>query len=747
MAAGVAARGALATWGRRARDALLERPYLWLVAVVVGWDLWSLRATTAPVAYLYDASVHEQMVRFATRTIESGRLPYTAWFPYIGLGSAQYMHYQSLGSVLVGLAGTVAGPDRAFAWSTYLLVAVWPVAVYASARVLGLSRAAATVAAMLSPFVVSYTGIGFEQGAYSWTGGAEVWAQLLGSWALPFAWACSWRAFKDARFLWPASAMTALTIALHFMCGYLALLGIFVMAFSAGGRQTKKLARAAVLFAGAMVAAAWVIIPLMLFARWSGINQALAKTPYVRGYGAGKELEWLFTGQLFDARRAVPVISLAVAVGAVSAVARWRSDHLTRTLLALFAASLMLSFGPTTWGVVARLVPAHLDLYFRRFSMGTQLAGIYLAGYGVVLVWDLWRRLVTRSRWGARLRPASLRMATLSCFAAFALAWSWPAVSQLAAYDHQDASTIATQRAADVTDGAMIAPLISYVKHHDGGRSYAGLSSNWGRDFLVGMVPVYKYLEGQDVDEMTYVVPTLSLMLDSEAGFDEQDPSDYKLFGIRYLFLPTGMSPPVPAQRVMADGGYSLWQISTNGYAELVRVTGAIRADRADVGSRSEALLDNLVPGEDWAVRWPGAPRLGPDQASRVPGRAGLAAPGVVDSVLPDLANGALSTKVDMTEAGTLLISVAYDPGWHAWVDGHAVPTEMLAPALIGVRLAPGRYDVTLRYVGFGWYPELWAAGLAGLGIMYLLGRHWAPGRHLAPGRRPAPPAAPRDAG
>ena len=131
------------------------RQYLWrwaplaVVAAVVGWDLWELRVAVAPVAYLNDASVHEQMVRDATRLIGAGRLPFTSWFPYIGLGSAQFLHYQSLGSVLTGLAGTVVGANTAFRWSLYLLLSLWPLAVYASARLFGLPRAAAAAAAVI----------------------------------------------------------------------------------------------------------------------------------------------------------------------------------------------------------------------------------------------------------------------------------------------------------------------------------------------------------------------------------------------------------------------------------------------------------------------------------------------------------------------------------------------------------------------------------------------------------------------
>ena len=100
-----------------------------LVVALVGWELWSLRATTLPVTYLNDGSVHEQMTRFAaTVDLGAGRLPFSAWFPYIGLGSAQFLHYQSLGSVLTGLAGTVVGANEAFAGrsTSWCVAGRWP---------------------------------------------------------------------------------------------------------------------------------------------------------------------------------------------------------------------------------------------------------------------------------------------------------------------------------------------------------------------------------------------------------------------------------------------------------------------------------------------------------------------------------------------------------------------------------------------------------------------------------------------
>ena len=77
-------------------------PWL-LVAAAVGWNLVNLRALTLSVAYLNDSTLHEQMVRFATAQLRAGHLPLTSWFPFLGEGSPQFLHYQSLPAILTGL--------------------------------------------------------------------------------------------------------------------------------------------------------------------------------------------------------------------------------------------------------------------------------------------------------------------------------------------------------------------------------------------------------------------------------------------------------------------------------------------------------------------------------------------------------------------------------------------------------------------------------------------------------------------
>jgi len=127
------------------------------------------------------------------------------------------------------------GPDVAFRWTLYLLLAAWPVSVYLGARLFGAGRPAAAASAAMSPFLVGATGIGYEQHAYVWAG-FGVWTQLWASMTLPLAWGLSWRAIRQGRGFLAAVAAVAVTTALHYETGYLALLPLLVLPLVAGRR-------------------------------------------------------------------------------------------------------------------------------------------------------------------------------------------------------------------------------------------------------------------------------------------------------------------------------------------------------------------------------------------------------------------------------------------------------------------------------------------------------------------------------
>ncbi|MDE3086466.1 MAG: YfhO family protein [Acidobacteriota bacterium] len=699
------------------------------MAAAFGWGLWQWRPALLAVPFLDDNSVHEQMVRFAAGRLAAGHSPYTSWFPYLGLGSPQFLHYQGLGATLAGAVGTGVGGDTAFRWALYLLLAGWPLVVYLSARLCSLGRPAAAAAAVMAPLLASATGVGYEPKAYVWIGWG-VWTQLCASWALPLAWACTWRALSSRRALVPAVVFTALTVALHFETGYLAIGGVAVIGLFGPGRPAARLRRAALVLGGTFLAAAWVILPLLVSAPWAARNQVLAGTPLENGYGARQVLTWLVTGRLYDAGR-LPVVTVLVGVGVVAAVVRWRRHAAGRVLLALWALGLVLSFGRTTFGRLTDLVPGGGDVFFRRFGMAADLSGLLLAGLGAVVVargvatWArrAWPRLGT----GPWRTPAAAGSVALVAMVALV-----PLLAQMDAYAGQNRRAVSDQRAYRL-EVAEMGRLVGYVRAHGGGRVYAGMPSNWGATFGVGQVPVFKYLESLDVDEVGYTLRTASLMTDPEFYFDEHNVGDYALFGIRYLVLPSWEPDPVAATPVLVAGPYRLLVLPADGYVRVVDTVGVLSADRTDVGRRSVPYLRSTGPGQGryLTVEWAGTPAARPSAPGGVP--AGPA--GRVAAVHDELADGSVTATVVAQRAAVVVLSASYDPGWVATVDGRQVATEMLAPALVGVAVGPGRHTVGFAYRGYGGYPWLWA--LAALTILALV----VVGRREAPRRRGAPTA------
>jgi uncharacterized membrane protein YfhO len=71
-----------------------------------------------------------------------------------------------------------------------------------------------------------------------------------------------------------------------------------------------------------------------------------------------------------------------------------------------------------------------------------------------------------------------------------------------------------------------------------------------------------------------------------------------------------------------------------------------------------------------------------------------------------------------MRSPGVVVLSVSYDPGWTATVNGRPQPTRMVAPALVAVDVPAGTDQVVFRFRGYGDYPELLALGVLALALL-----------------------------
>ncbi len=699
----------------------------WLVvAAAVAWNLVNLRALTLAAPYANDSTLHEQMVRFATLQFRAGELPLTSWYPYLGLGSPHFLHYQSLGAMITGAIGLAIDPNTAFRWSLYLLVSLWPISIYCAGRLFGLGRAGAASAAAVSPFLSSITGVGYEQKAYVWIG-YGVWAQLWAAFTLPLAWGFSWRAIREGRGVFWAVLLTALTVALHFETGYLALIPPILWPFLTGRSIGIRARRMLTILVAALLASAWVIVPLIAQRNWAATPEIFQHTPFVDGYGATRTLGWLFTGKLLDFGR-FPVISLLAAVGFLAACVRWRSDRAGPPLVVAFVVSLVLSFGRTTFGSLVVLLPGSGDIFFRRLSMGADLAAILLAGAGAAAIMQLaglgFDRLARgRPAGGGRvLRRARHPLIVGALAAAVGIGVLAPAWVQFRRFDHANTVQVDAQRRADAREGVALDRLAAVADRAGGGRIYAPPSH--GLSFAVGEVPVNEYLASRDVEQVGYTLRTASLMTNPEFYFDARNLSDYILFGVRYVILPARSRPAVPARRMRCAGPFCLWTVADGGYLHLGRVVGSYAADRTNLGVRSLPLLRSRLAANGNYLRL----LYGAHAPARPPARVLLApsrgpSPGAVAGEHDALLQGRVSAKVRLTRRAVVVLSASFDPGWKVTVDGHDARTLMIAPALVAVQLSRGTHRVTFQYVGFPYYPELLALTLLALAGAFVLQR------------------------
>ena len=418
-------------------------------------------------------------------------------------------------------------------------------------------------------------------------------------------------------------------------------------------------------------------------------------------------LDWLVSGQLLDHGR-LPVVTVFAALGFGLAWLAWSADADARALLVALAMCLLLTFGRTTFGSLVDLIPGSADLFFRRFMMGVQLTALLLAGRGAAWLAAGGLRLLKARvpRWPPRLSPAAGLVAAIVVLA--------PAWLALGASDRHDGAAIAAQRRSDDTQGAELDRLVAVIKRDGGGRTYAGMPSNWGQNFTVGAVPVFKYLESRDVDEVGYTLRTASLMTDPEYYFAQRNPGDYRLFAIHYLILPTGSRPPVRAALKLRAGRYSLWTLpGAGGVLQTGTIVGTLSADRRDIGMRSIPLLNSrLAQAGDYlrvAYGQSGA------REARLPQPSPATPAGTVLAESDQLQQGLVAASVRMRQAGVVVLSASFDPGWTATVDGHRQRTEMVAPALVATTVPAGTHRIIFRYRGWPEYPILFAVGAAAL--------------------------------
>lgn len=698
---------------------------LGLALAAVAFNLVVLRTELRTVAQLNDASVHVAMVRWAAQRINTGALVFDGWFPRLSLGVPMFHYYQSLPHVIAGTFATMFGAERTVAWTNYLLLSLWPLCIYWTVRLFGWGRWTAGTTALLAPLVSSVTGYGYEHASYVW-GGNGIWSQLWGMWLFPPAIALSWRAVSRGKGYAVAALFVGLTIACHFLTGYLALLYLGLWAIMKPRNILRRLARSAAVGIGAVLVAAWILVPFLLDSKWASRSEYNVGTFWVDSYGGRKVIGWLLTGELFDHTR-WPVLTVLVALGAIVCASRWRRDERARAILGFTLLGLLLFCGRDTIGFAIDLLPGGKDLVLHRFMIPVHLGGILLAGIGTSwLAQGVYARVCER-------RAAIPPIAIAAALVVFGLVVITPAWRQIARSDAQDAGWINQQRRFDATEGHDFTALAELAAARGDGRVYAGSAATNGAQIRVGSVPGFSHLLDDDVDAVGFTLRTLALTGDVETRFDDSSPAQLDLFNVRYLLTPTARPPTVPSTLEARRGRWSLWSVATSGYLRVVDTTAAITADRTNIGQRTAEFLRSEQPAKGTipVIAFAGDTATMPTAPLGEP-PGGPAGRVLVQYDRPD--DGAFGGVVIANRPAVVMLKATYHPRWTATVDGKPVKTQTLAPSFVGVAVPAGRHRVQFEYRPFGYYWILFALGALTLVTLAVVPRYGP--RALARARR-----------
>ncbi|HEV8404162.1 MAG TPA: glycosyltransferase 87 family protein [Candidatus Limnocylindrales bacterium] len=707
---------------------------LLVAAPMVVTAIMLLPEVTLPIPNLNDDAFQYLFIQRMDQTLRSGGNPLDFWVPQLELGFPQALYYQSFPHLVVVLLDRLSlGTIDLFTMFNlvrYALFVGLPLTVYWSMRRMGFSVVASAMAAAASPLFSGAFRYGLEYDSYLWRGFGmftQAWAVHLSFIAL----ACVYRVVN--RGTGYILAMVALSVLLmsHLIYAYMMAITLILVVVVGARRSTiiPRLVRLGIVGVVVLAVTAYQWLPFITS------RQYLAVTPYLQQYkfdsfGAPTILGWLFTGDLFDHGR-LPVLTVLLALGI--AVALFRRTRLNVFVLTGFLVWLVLYFGRPTLGPLFELFPLSDGLLIHRFIGEMELFAVPLMGLGGALIWELVGRATADGR--LRLRNASPWRPIVA--AAVLIAILVPALLERATF--YDVNTHDMQVADTAIKGDPdLAVIVATLKSlPDGGRVYAGLREDWGKQLtLGGSLSVRDVLTFNDIDVAGPPYQGLSLNASLIWWFRDQVQSQYDLVDARYVITPADLKVPDFYTLILQSGRYALYQVPTTGIAEYVAISGRQQeASQRDLFDANVAWFRSDQPGADRFIHWDYMTAAGlPDLSAGCPTGKTLSETDDQDS---------MDLVVECPTAADLMLKVTYHPNWTVSVDGQPTSTFMVSPSYVGIHLPPGQHHVEATYRPTPSKVPLLLAGLALLAVAILVRRHldWLPTRLGAMRRaRPDPP-------
>jgi uncharacterized membrane protein len=641
---------------------------------------------------LNDNVFHYTLVERIVAAVQHGQNPLDCWSAEWSFGYPVLRIYQPLAHLMVAGIWFALGKTiplmTVFVWVRFLSLALLPLSFFAAARLLGLSRPTAAAAAMLAPLISTNFLFGIEYGSFTWAG-SGLFPQAVATHFLLLAIGFGYGAIRHGRRPVIAGVLVGLTLLAHLIYGYIAALTLVLLAVvPAEVPRGARLLRTAGIGVVAFLISAFQVLPLL--ADRSLINHSVWEPVWKwDSFGPVAVIKWLFTGELLDHGR-LPVLTLLAFAGA--ALLWWNTRKRRETpeahaFLAVAAAFWILLYcGRPLWGPLLNLLGVSEDMHLHRVIAGAQVFLVLLAA---VALDALWQELAGR------------RQAWVAAAATVLLLY--PMVKERSQNLANDALWGRNNLNAYAAEKQAIDAAVNLAKAN-GGRAYAGLAATWGAKFRVGEVPFYAFFSEPRVPALSFLYHSMALTGDMMVRFNDWSPPQYRLFNVRTVVAPDGLSnmPPMVWTPRAHFGRFQVFDAPGGGYFDVVDASLAIKTNRRNFYAVNDRWLQS-----DWPARrthllldWHGsvgedAPHWDPDAGlPAIPSNP--AGPGSVAA--EKQANEVYEADLDMLRPAYALFKMTWHPNWKAYVDGAPRPVTMLSPGFSGVSVPAGRHHIVFRY-------------------------------------------------
>ena len=634
--------------------------------------------------------------------------PTDFWLPQIAFGYPFFHHYPSLPHITAAISSLLTGISvlNIFDIIRYLLLVLFPLAIFVSMRRMGLGNLAAGIGALASSFFSTSRLLGFDYGSYVWSG-IGLYGQMWAMFFLPLAFAEGYRYLNRIdRSPFLAVLLATIVTLSNAFCMVVLLASLFLVIFFTSLKDLLlRLYRGLKFLILLFLTSAFFFIPVFLD------RKALNNTVWFQNFrydsfGVVGVIKNLFAGNLFDYGR-LPILTIFFLVGLVVLILNFKNVRY-RVVGSLVLAWFVLYFGRPVWGWLLNLLPFGNEIELDRMIIGIHLFAIFVIGAGLA---HLWHYLVEKKmKYGIAIRWAVIVLFVISLVPVF--------IDRIAFYGN-DAKLRSESSVAFQNFSPALSDLKNYLSTQPPGRIYAGLPEGWGNTYYydIGNIPVYALLTGSGLDTLGYLYHSFSLPADSSYLFDDSRPAEYDLFNVKYVLLNKTWTPPAFYTYMKDFGDYNLYSVQTSGYFDIVGLQNNTATSSEDVFSETKAWLASYGPEEKIYEPYIQSGSMNPLSVF-VP----TARPQNVKILDESVGVNVYKVDYEADSYGILVLKESFHPGWHATVDGNDAALGAVLPGYVGVAVPSGKHEVTITYRAFPWR---WVLIFIGFVTFVILGFYW----------------------